>query len=61
MTGSVPVAGVRLATEDDLPAVEHVLRERLSPEVPLLILHGDVCRAELLVEFDCVVRATLSP
>jgi chorismate lyase/3-hydroxybenzoate synthase len=52
---------VYLRNADDLPAVEHVLRERLSPEAPLLILHGDVCRAELLVELDCVVRAPFSP
>jgi chorismate lyase/3-hydroxybenzoate synthase len=41
---------------EDLAVVEGVLRERLPPESPLLVLRGDVCRTELLVEFDCVAR-----
>jgi hypothetical protein len=30
------------------------LREALPDNVPLLVLLGDVCRADLLVEFDCL-------
>ncbi|HEX6639089.1 MAG TPA: hypothetical protein VF033_15650 [Steroidobacteraceae bacterium] len=41
----------------DLPVVEAELRERLPPEAPLLVLHGDVCRRDLLVEFDCLASA----
>jgi len=40
----------------DLPAVEYRLRAQL-PHTPCLILHGDVCRADLLVEFDCLHAA----
>jgi chorismate lyase/3-hydroxybenzoate synthase len=38
----------------DLPALEGELRARLPADVPLLVLHGDVCRADLSVEFDCL-------
>jgi chorismate lyase/3-hydroxybenzoate synthase len=41
----------------DVNVVERELRERLPPGSPLLVLRGDVCRAELLVEFDCVAWA----
>jgi chorismate lyase / 3-hydroxybenzoate synthase len=44
-----------LRRRDDLPALEEVLRERLPGDAPLLVLHGDVCREELLVEFDSLV------
>lgn len=40
----------------DLQVVESRLRAHL-PYTPCLILHGDVCRADLLVEFDCVHTA----
>ena len=43
-----------LRHREDLPGVESALRERLPPDTPLLVLHGDVCRAELRVELDCV-------
>lgn len=43
---------------EDLTVVENMLRERL-PRTPCLILHGDVCRADLLVEFDCLHAAGL--
>ncbi|MDF3018957.1 MAG: pteridine-dependent deoxygenase [Steroidobacteraceae bacterium] len=43
-----------LRNRADLPVVEAALRERLPPDTPLLLLQGDVCRAELLVELDCV-------
>lgn len=35
----------------DAPRVRDVLQQRL-PGVPLLLLHGDICRSELLVEID---------
>ncbi|HUQ11623.1 MAG TPA: hypothetical protein VM146_15015 [Steroidobacteraceae bacterium] len=41
-------------SREHLAVVERTLRERLPPESPLLVLRGDVCRRELLVEFDCV-------
>ena len=37
---------------EDVPAVHAVLAERLDPAVPYLLLHGDICRRELLVEID---------
>lgn len=37
-----------------LPEVERLARERLPAQTPLLVLHADVCRAELLVEVDCL-------
>ena len=40
----------------DLQVVESKLRAHL-PDTPCLILHGDVCRADLLVEFDCLHAA----
>ena len=39
---------------DDARLVETRLRARLPANVPLLVLLGDVCRADLLVEFDCL-------
>jgi hypothetical protein len=38
----------------DLQTVEDRLRALLPDGVSWLVLHGDVCRADLLVEFDCV-------
>ena len=35
----------------DAPRVRELLKQRL-PGVPVLLLHGDVCRSELLVELD---------
>ncbi len=35
----------------DLPRVRDFLRQRL-PAVPLVLLHADICRSELLVEID---------
>jgi chorismate lyase/3-hydroxybenzoate synthase len=35
----------------DAPRVREILQQRL-PGVPVLVLHGDVCRRELLVELD---------
>ena len=35
----------------DAPLVRDFLQRRL-PGVPVLLLHGDICRSELLVEID---------
>jgi chorismate lyase / 3-hydroxybenzoate synthase len=45
-----------LRNRDDLPFVERALRER-SPDTPFLVLAGDVCRADLLIELDCLHSA----
>jgi chorismate lyase/3-hydroxybenzoate synthase len=37
---------------EDAPLFRALLSERLGANTPLLLLHGDVCRAELLVEID---------
>ncbi len=57
--GALPAhfdAGSRLKVyvrdADDAPLVERRLRERLGAAVPLLLLHGDVCRRELAVEIE---------
>lgn len=38
----------------DVAVVESRLRAHLPAEMPLLVLLGDVCRGDLLVEFDCL-------
>jgi chorismate lyase/3-hydroxybenzoate synthase len=42
---------------EDLALVESRLRERLPEGTPFLALLGDVCRADLLIEFDCLHAA----
>jgi len=42
---------------DDAPEVERRLRAHLPGDVPVLVLSGDVCRADLLVEFECLHTA----
>jgi chorismate lyase/3-hydroxybenzoate synthase len=42
---------------DDVAEVEDRLRTRLPADTPMLVLLGDVCRADLLVEFDCLHTA----
>lgn len=37
----------------DAPLVDRALRSRLPPGTPYMVLEGDVCRADLLVELDC--------
>ena len=37
--------------------VAKALREKLPPETPFLVLLGDVCRSDLLLEFDCLHAA----
>jgi chorismate lyase / 3-hydroxybenzoate synthase len=41
-----------LRRREDLAEVEPVLRARLPAGMPLLVLQGDVCRSDLLVELD---------
>jgi chorismate lyase/3-hydroxybenzoate synthase len=52
--GAASLLKIYLREPAGLPAVEAILRERLPSETPCLILAGDVCRADLLVEADCV-------
>jgi len=40
-----------------LPAVQSIVREWLPPETPYIVLAGDVCRADLLVEAECIQGA----
>ena len=49
---------VYVRNRTDLPMVEEKLRENLPVGVPRLILQGDVCRSDLLVEFDCLHAAS---
>ncbi len=49
--GTLIKAYVRHAA--DAAQVERALRERLPPGTPFLVLEGDVCRSDLLVELDC--------
>lgn len=55
--GEHTVIKAYLRRREDLAQVEDGLRAVLPPEAPLLVLHGDVCRSELLVEFDCTHAA----
>jgi chorismate lyase / 3-hydroxybenzoate synthase len=41
-----------------LPHVEALIRERLPAQTQSIILHADICRAELLVEVDCLHGAS---
>lgn len=52
--GAESLLKIYLRDESLLPAVESLVREHLPAQIPLLILHADVCRAELLVEVDCL-------
>ena len=49
--------GVPATTATDLQIVEDRLRALLPDSASRLVLQGDVCRADLLVEFDCVHAA----
>lgn len=55
--GSHTLIKAYLRRREDLAEAEELLRAALPPGAPLLVLHGDVCRHELLVEFDCVQSA----
>lgn len=37
----------------DAPLVDRALTARLPPGTPYIVLEGDVCRSDLLVELDC--------
>ncbi|HVY80717.1 MAG TPA: hypothetical protein VG994_07030 [Steroidobacteraceae bacterium] len=52
--GAESLLKIYLREEALLPDVESLVREHLPAQSPLLILHADVCRAELLVEMDCL-------
>jgi chorismate lyase/3-hydroxybenzoate synthase len=52
--GAESLLKIYLRDESLLPSVESLVREHLPAQTPLLILHADVCRAELLVEVDCL-------
>jgi chorismate lyase/3-hydroxybenzoate synthase len=45
---------IYLRHADDAPVVRALLRDRLGANTPMLLLQGDICRAELLVEIDGV-------
>ena len=36
----------------DAAAAERELRRKLGPTVPMLILHADICRSDLLIEIE---------
>lgn len=58
--GSTPSLGamsplkVYVRHASDVPAVRELLRARLGDKVPLVLLQGDVCRRELLLEIEGV-------
>lgn len=43
---------IYLRHAEDAQAVQAALAQHLDPGVPRLVLHGDICRRELLVEID---------
>ena len=49
---SLDLLKVYLRRPDDLPDVRRHLREKLGDSIPVLYLHGDICRADLLVEIE---------
>jgi chorismate lyase/3-hydroxybenzoate synthase len=46
-----------LREREALPFVERELRARLPADVPFVVLSGDICRSDLLVELDCLHSA----
>jgi chorismate lyase/3-hydroxybenzoate synthase len=52
--GPGSVLKVYLRRGEDASTLRGALRDRLGADTPMLILHGDVCRAELLLEIDGV-------
>jgi chorismate lyase/3-hydroxybenzoate synthase len=55
--GSNTLIKAYLRNRADLPFVEQQLRERLPAGTPFLVLLGDVCRSDLLLELDCLHAA----
>jgi len=56
-----PAAGTLIKAylrhREHVGAVEQELARRLPADTPFLVLAGDVCRADLLLEFDCLHAA----
>jgi chorismate lyase/3-hydroxybenzoate synthase len=52
--GAGSLLKIYLREEALLPEVESLVRERLPAQTRSIILHADICRAELLVEVDCL-------
>ena len=46
-----------LRERGDVELVERELQKRLPAGTPYLVLNGDVCRSDLLLEFDCLHAA----
>ncbi|MEO8017595.1 MAG: pteridine-dependent deoxygenase [Pseudomonadota bacterium] len=46
-----------LREREALPFVERELRARLPADTPFVVLSGDICRSDLLVELDCLHAA----
>ncbi len=57
--GSRTLLKVYLRYEKEIESVEELLRERLPAGVQYLVLQGDVCRRDLLLEVDCIHGACL--
>ena len=53
--GSHSMLKVYLRNGEDAGAVSARLRERLPESTPVLLLNGDVCRRELLIEIDAIL------
>jgi chorismate lyase/3-hydroxybenzoate synthase len=53
--GSHSVLKVYVRNDADAGAVVARLRERLPASTPVLLLHGDICRRELLIEIDGIL------
>lgn len=54
--GSATVLRVYLRNPADAAAVGARLLDRFGPSMPIMLLHGDICRRELLVEIEAVHR-----
>jgi chorismate lyase/3-hydroxybenzoate synthase len=52
--GSGSLLKIYLRDESLLPEVASFLQDRVPPQTQFVVLHADVCRAELLVEIDCL-------
>jgi chorismate lyase/3-hydroxybenzoate synthase len=52
--GAGDILKVYVRNADDAALIESKLRERVGAKVPMVLLHGDICRAELLLEIDGV-------
>lgn len=50
--GSASLLKIYVRNAQDIPAVRDLLRARLGDGVPLLLLQGDICRRELLLEIE---------